>query len=69
MSFKTILTVTEPGMSDVDLELAAGLCEQVSAHLAVLVVTLAAPPPVGEFAVVVSEDWLKERQADEKLLK
>jgi len=69
MSFKTILTVTEPGMSDVDLELAAGLCEQVNAHLAVLVVALAAPPPVGEFAAIVSEDWLKERQADEKLLK
>ena len=70
MSFKTILTVTEPGKSDGDLQLAAGLCEEVGAHLAVLVVMLAAPPPVGEFvAATVSEDWLKERQADEKLLK
>lgn len=69
MSFKTILTVTEPGMSDDDLQLAAGLCEEVSAHLAILVVALAAPPPVGEFAAIVSEDWLKERQADEKFLK
>lgn len=40
MSFKTILTVTEPGMSDDDLQLAAGLCEEVSAHLAVLVLSL-----------------------------
>ena len=69
MSFKTILTVTEPGMSDGDLHLAAGLCEEVGAHLAALVVVLAAPPPVGEFAAIVSEDWLKERQADEKALK
>lgn len=69
MSFKTILTVTGPGMSDGDVKLVAGLCEEASAHLAVLVVVLAAPPPVGEYAAVISEDWLKERQAEEKLLK
>lgn len=69
MPFKTILTVTGPGMSDGDVKLVAGLCEEASAHLAVLVVVLAAPPPVGEYAAVISEDWLKERQAEEKLLK
>ncbi|MFA6157563.1 universal stress protein [Mesorhizobium sp.] len=69
MSFKTILTITGPGMSDADLKLAAGLCEETNAHLAVLVVVLAAPPPVGEYAAIVSEDWLKERKAEEQLLK
>jgi hypothetical protein len=34
-----------------------------------LVVAVAAPPPVGEYAAVVSEAWLEERQADENLLK
>lgn len=69
MSFKTVLTITGPGMGDGDLQIAARLCEEVDAHLAVLVVVLAAPPPVGEYAAIVSEDWLKERQADEKLLR
>lgn len=50
MSFKTVLTITGPDMGDGDLQIAARLCEEVSAHLAVLVVVLAAPPPVGEYA-------------------
>ncbi|RUW87661.1 universal stress protein [Mesorhizobium sp. M7A.F.Ca.US.011.01.1.1] len=68
MAFRTILTVTGPHMGDGDLKLAADLCDEVGAHLAVLAVVIAAPPPVGDYAAIVSEDWLKERQADEKLL-
>jgi len=56
-------------MSDGDLNLAADLCDEIGAHLAVLAVAIAAPPPVGEYAAIVSEDWLKERQADVTLLK
>lgn len=69
MAFRTILTVTGPHMGDDDLKLAAELCDEIGAHLAVLVVAIAAPPPVGEYAAIVSEDWLKERQADERRLK
>jgi nucleotide-binding universal stress UspA family protein len=69
MAFRTILTVTGPNKGDDDLKLAADLCNEVGAHLAVLVVAIAAPPPVGEYAAVVSEAWLGERQADENLLK
>lgn len=53
-------------MGDDDLKLAADLCKEIGAHLAVVI---AAPPPVGEYAAIVSEDWLKGRQADENLLK
>ncbi|TIQ13155.1 MAG: universal stress protein, partial [Mesorhizobium sp.] len=60
---------TGPNKGDDDLKLAADLCNEVGAHLAVLVVAIAAPPPVGEYAAVVSESWLGERQADENLLK
>ncbi len=64
MSFKTILTVTAPGHGDADLKLGAALCEDVDAHLAVFVVGLAAPPPIGAYAAVVSEAWYQERQVD-----
>jgi len=64
MAFKTILSVTGPHMSDDDLKLAADLCDEIGAHLAILAVAIAAPPPVGEYAAIVSEDWLKERQAE-----
>ena len=65
MAFKTILTVAGPqaGWKE-DLKLAADLCEQAEAHLSVLVLALAAPPPIGEYAAVVSDGWLQERQAD-----
>lgn len=68
MAFKTVLAVTGTDLGDGDLKLAAALCEGIEAHLAVLVVALAAPPPVGEYAAVVSDAWLEERQADVDML-
>lgn len=64
MTFKTVLTVTGPNLGNGDLKLAAALCEEIGAHLAVLAVALAAPPPIGEYAAVMSDAWLQERQAD-----
>ncbi|MGN6537181.1 MAG: universal stress protein [Mesorhizobium sp.] len=70
MPFKTILTATGPEIGwKGDLKLAAELCEQAEAHLSVLVMALAAPPPIGEYAVVVSDGWMQERQADQRRLK
>lgn len=69
MAFKTILTVTGTTGDDRDVRLAAGLCEEVDAHLSVLVMALAAPPAIGEYAAMVSDAWREERQADEKRLK
>lgn len=65
MPFKTILTVVGPGSAwQEDIRLAAGLCEPAEAHLSTLVMALAAPPPIGEYAAIVSDGWLEERQAD-----
>jgi nucleotide-binding universal stress UspA family protein len=68
MTFNTILTVTGPGLGNADLKLATALCEEVEAHLAVLVVALAAPPPIGGYAAVISDAWRAEREADRKAL-
>lgn len=69
MAFRTILAVTGPHEGDGDLKPAADLCNEIGAYFAVLVVAVAAPPPVGEYAAVVSEAWLDERRAVEDLLK
>ena len=53
MAFRTLLTVTGPDMGDGDLKLAADLCEQIGAHLSVLVLVLAAPPSGGEYAAAI----------------
>jgi len=69
MTFKTVLTVTGPNLGNGDLKLAAALCEEIGAHLAVLAVALAAPPPIAEYAAVMSDVLLQERQADMDRLK
>ena len=69
MAIKTILTVTGTAEDDRDVRLAAELCEEIGAHLSVLVTALAAPPPIGDYAAVISEAWLEERREDEQRLK
>ena len=64
MTFKTILTVTGLEEGDGDVKLAARLCEEVGAHLSILAVAFAPPPPVGDYAVMTSDVWIQERQAD-----
>jgi len=68
MTFKTILTITGPELGNGDLRLAAALCEESGAHLSVLVMAFAAPPPGGEYAAMVSDVWLAQREEDLKEL-
>mgnify|MGYP001203899454 CR=1 FL=1 len=68
MSYKTVLAVTGVGDDDNDIRLAAGLAGEIGAHLSVFVVALAAPPPMGAYASVISEAWLDERKTEEAAL-
>jgi nucleotide-binding universal stress UspA family protein len=62
MAIKTILTITTPEAGDADLALAAELCAAAGAHLSVLAMALSPAPPTGEFAAMVSDGWIQERQ-------
>ena len=64
MPSKTILTITGPEQSRDDLRLAAQLCEEIGGHLSVIVTSFAAPPQIGEYAAMVSDAWLQEREGD-----
>ena len=64
MPHKVILSVTGINHGENDLKIAAELARQINAHLTFLVVGLAAPPPIGEYAAMVSDAWLEERKAD-----
>ncbi|MDK1491249.1 universal stress protein [Sinorhizobium sp. 7-81] len=67
MTYKTILLVLDAERHENDLTAAADLCTAADAHLSVLLVKLAAPPPVGEFAAM-SVAWLDERARDKEQL-
>lgn len=69
VSFKTVLAVAGLAESGGDLKRAVALCEECNAHLSVLVVAMAAPPPVGEYVAMVPDTWMEERQADLEQLK
>ncbi|MEW9612858.1 universal stress protein [Shinella sp. S4-D37] len=59
MAFKTVLVVTGSDLGNGDLRMGADLCEAIDAHLAVLAVEIAPPPPIGDYAIA----WYDERQA------
>ena len=68
MSIKTILAVIGTETGDDDLKLATSLCETEGLHLSVLIVEIAPAPPVGEFAAMVSDGWIQDRQAGQTRL-
>ena len=68
MPFKTLLTVTGPHQGDGDLKIATRLCEEIDAHLSVLVLMVAAPPSGGDYGAVFSPAWLAEREAEMETL-
>jgi nucleotide-binding universal stress UspA family protein len=63
MSFKSILCVIGVKQSDRDIQDAVKLCTEINAHLSILIVALAAPPPMGKHATALSGSWLEERAA------
>ncbi len=64
MPFKTILSIVGVNQDDSDLNAAVEICRTADAHLSVLVVGLASPPPVGGYGEIVSAAWLEEREGD-----
>lgn len=68
MTLKTILAITGTTAGDEDLAVATALCEEAGLHLSVLIVEPAPAPPTGEFAAMVSDGWIAQRQAGQTRL-
>lgn len=64
MRYKTILVPVGVNHFQEDIKNAIAVGQSAEAHLAVTVVALAAPPPVGGYAEIISAAWLEERQGD-----
>lgn len=67
MAYKTVLNVVGIDRGDRDIERAVELCGSAGAHLSVLVLGIAPPPPIGD-AVMAADAWVQERQTDLKRL-
>ncbi len=64
MNFKTILAPIGVNLLEKDLRQAVAFSEAAQAHLSVLVVAMAPPPPIGGYGELVSTAWLEERESD-----
>lgn len=64
MTFRSLLSVIGVDHSDSDIESAIALAGEIDAHLSMFVVSVAAPPPVGEYAAMISDPWMEERKSD-----
>ena len=65
MAIRTVLTVVGLEKGDKDLRLAAQMCEEIQAHLSVLVLGIAAPLPVTDpYTATIADVWLEQRRDD-----
>jgi nucleotide-binding universal stress UspA family protein len=67
MAFRTVLLAMGTGQDDAELERAIGICDALGAHLNVLVLGIAPPPPASPYGVVSNDIWageIREGQAE-----
>jgi nucleotide-binding universal stress UspA family protein len=67
MSFKTVFVAVGANQDDSELDRAVAICDGLGAHLVVLVVGVAPPPPASPYGVVSNDIWageIREGQAD-----
>ena len=60
MSFKTVFLVVGATQADDEIDRAAAICGALQAHLAVLVVGVAPPPPASPYGVVSNDIWASD---------
>jgi nucleotide-binding universal stress UspA family protein len=60
MSFKTVFLAVGATDDDSEIERAAAICERLEAHLALLVLGIAPPPPASPYGVVSNDVWAGE---------
>ena len=67
MSFKTVFLAVGADQDDAELERAATICEKLGAHLSLLALGIAPPPPASPYGVVSNDIWagdIREGQAE-----
>jgi nucleotide-binding universal stress UspA family protein len=67
MSFKTVFMAVGATQDDVEIDRAVTICDRLGAHLSVLVLGIAPPPPASPYGVVSNDIWageIREGQAE-----
>ena len=67
MSFKTVFLTVGATQDDAEIDRAVTICDALGAHLSILVVGIAPPPPASPYGVVSNDIWagdIREGQAE-----
>jgi hypothetical protein len=57
MGFKTVFMTVGAGQDDAEIDRAVTICEGLGAHLSLLVLGIAPPPPASPYGVVSNDIW------------
>jgi nucleotide-binding universal stress UspA family protein len=60
MTFKTVFMAVGATQDDAEVDRAVGICDRLGAHLSVLVLGIAPPPPASPYGVVSNDIWAGE---------
>jgi nucleotide-binding universal stress UspA family protein len=60
MPFKTVFLAVGTSRGDAEIDRASAICQSLDAHLAVLVLGVAPPPPASPYGVVSNDIWAGE---------
>ena len=60
MSFKTVFLAVGASQGDAEIDRAVAICDALGAHLSVLVLGIAPPPPASPYGVVSNDLWAGE---------
>lgn len=60
MTFKTVFMATSIADSETEIDRAVAICDRLGAHLALLVIGVAPPPPASPYGVVSNDIWAGE---------
>ena len=60
MSFKTVFLAVGASQDDAEIDRAVAICDALDAHLVVLVLGIAPPPPASPYGVVSNDIWAGE---------
>ena len=66
MSFRTVFMAVGAGQGDAEVDRAVTICNALGAHLSLLVLGIAPPPPASPYGVVSNDIWAGDiRQGQE----
>ena len=67
MDFRTVFMTVGAGQDDAEIDRAVTICERLGAHLSLLVLGVAPPPPASPYGVVSNDIWAGDiRQGQEE---